>query len=242
MPDGTAGDLPAGGIATAAADRIAEAIRDHILSGALAAEAPIRQDALAGELGVSKIPVREALIRLQQDGLIDAIANRGFFVRGLSGAEAYEVYDLRMAIEPAAAAAAALVANETERHAASHALAVLSQATARQARALGALHRAFHNSLVKPAGRHLTSQLVERLHIVSERYVRRHLAPSGRTRRANAEHAGILAAWLDRDASLVTRMMGAHIRNVRDDLKHELEPAEACARQPMAKTTLQQGT
>jgi DNA-binding FadR family transcriptional regulator len=45
---------------------------------------PIRQDALAAELRVSKIPLREALARLEQDGLVVSYANRGFFVRPMS--------------------------------------------------------------------------------------------------------------------------------------------------------------
>ena len=65
-------------------DRLMEVVRDMILSGAIAPEVPIRQDALAAELNVSKIPLREALVRLEQDGLVVSHANRGFFVRGMS--------------------------------------------------------------------------------------------------------------------------------------------------------------
>ncbi|MCF3948645.1 GntR family transcriptional regulator [Acidiphilium sp. AL] len=206
------------------ADRIVDIVRDHIHTGRLAAGAPIRQDVLAGELGISKIPVREALGRIQQDGLIYTIPNRGFFVRPLTRAEAYEVYDLRLAIEPAAAARGAMTANEADRRAAIRNLAALSKAISRQLSDIGSLHRAFHKALVASAGRDLTGQIIERLHIVSERYVRHHLAASGRIQRANAEHADILDAWLGRDAPLVEKLMSGHIQATLDDLRHEIEP------------------
>ena len=79
-------------------------VRDFILSGVIPSEEPIRQDALAAELRVSKIPLREALARLEQDGLVVSHPNRGFFVRPMSPEEAEEVYALRIKLEPDAAA------------------------------------------------------------------------------------------------------------------------------------------
>ncbi|MGO7251940.1 GntR family transcriptional regulator, partial [Rhizobium brockwellii] len=73
-------------------------IRERIISGDLPEEQPIRQDALANELGVSKIPLREALARLEQEGLLTSQANRGFFVRSLGAGEAEEIYELRLAL------------------------------------------------------------------------------------------------------------------------------------------------
>lgn len=203
-------------------DGVVEIVRDLILSGGLDAGAPIRQDVLAEELGVSKIPVREALYRLTRDGLVYTVPNRGFFVSGLSPAEAYEVYDLRLAIEPSVTARAALAANEADRKAARSALDLLNGAVSRNARDAGTRHRAFHNALIRPADRNLTGQIVERLLVVAERYVRHHLAGPGRIERANEEHGGILDAWLDRDALRVERLVLNHIGNTMEDLKREL--------------------
>ena len=85
-------------------DRLVEVVRDMILSGAIEPNVPIRQDALASDLNVSKIPVREALVRLEQDGLVVSHPNRGFFVRAMSAAEAEEIYALRLKLEPDASA------------------------------------------------------------------------------------------------------------------------------------------
>src|SRR5690606_19428292 len=81
-------------------DQLVDLVRDRILSGAAAPNSPIRQDALAGELGISKIPLREALARLEQEGLLLSQANRGFFVRALTTGEAEEVFALRLKLEP----------------------------------------------------------------------------------------------------------------------------------------------
>ena len=85
-------------------DRLVDVVRDFILSGTIAPDVAIRQDALAAELRVSKIPLREALARLEQDGLVVSYANRGFFVRPMSPQEAEEIYALRIKLEPDAAA------------------------------------------------------------------------------------------------------------------------------------------
>src|SRR3546814_11948597 len=80
-------------------DQLVNLVRDRILSGRVPANSPIRQDALAKELGISKIPLREALARLELEGLVQSHVNRGFFVRGLNTDEAEEVYALRLRLE-----------------------------------------------------------------------------------------------------------------------------------------------
>jgi DNA-binding GntR family transcriptional regulator len=59
-----------------------EVVRLKILTGDMSPGTPVRQDAIAAELGVSKIPLREALSRLEQDGLLSSYPNRGYVVRG----------------------------------------------------------------------------------------------------------------------------------------------------------------
>jgi DNA-binding GntR family transcriptional regulator len=59
-------------------DQVHSAVRDRILTGQIRPETPVRQDALSAELGVSKIPLREALTRLEQDGLVSSLPNRGY--------------------------------------------------------------------------------------------------------------------------------------------------------------------
>jgi DNA-binding GntR family transcriptional regulator len=70
-------------------------IREKILTGAYPPGSPLLQDVIAAEFGVSKIPVREALVQLRAEGLVDVFAHRGFQVRPLSAMEVDEVFRLR---------------------------------------------------------------------------------------------------------------------------------------------------
>ena len=177
-------------------ERIFDLMRSRIVAGIMAPETSVRQDALAAELGVSKIPVREALARLEQDGLIVSQANRGFFVAPLSAEEAYDVFGLRLKIEPDAVAWACDRAGPEDHARARRALDALNAAIAAHTPDIGACNRAFHLSLVRPGERQVTLQIVERLHVLAERYVIKHLEPSSRNARAEAEHEALLASWI----------------------------------------------
>lgn len=206
-------------------EQIFQLVRERIVSGTVPTDAPIRQDALANELGVSKIPLREALARLEQEGLLVSQPNRGFFVRPLTVEEAEELYALRLKIEPDVVAAAAKLAGPTDRNEARAALDALNRSIADHSGDSGRLNRAFHLSLVKPAKQPLTMQIVERLHIMAERYVRKHLEPIGRDTRANEEHESILAAWVAGDAPRVTKLVQEHIATTLEDLRKQFREA-----------------
>ncbi len=202
-------------------DQVFTLVRDQILSGKLASTSAIRQDALAAELGVSKIPLREAFVRLEQEGLLVSHANRGFFVRPMTVAEAEEVYAIRLKLEPDAVAMGAVHAKEVDRDVARQALADIGQAIGRYGLDVGRCNRAFHMALVRPAGQPLTLQLLERLHILSERYVAKHLEPAGRDLRANTEHARILDAWLEGRSHEAAQLTHSHLAEGLEDLRRQ---------------------
>jgi DNA-binding GntR family transcriptional regulator len=204
-------------------DQLAELLRERILAGKAEPGQPIRQDSLAAELGVSKIPLREAMARLEREGLLTAEANRGWFVRHLSADEAREIYALRLKLEPELAADAAAAADEAERHAATAALESLERATSDHVAAVGTLNRAFHLALVRPAGQPVTFDIVARLHVLADRYVGKHLEPLGRDQRANAEHRALLEAWLARDGAQVAVLLRGHLGATLDDLERQLQ-------------------
>ncbi|HET7757010.1 MAG TPA: GntR family transcriptional regulator, partial [Steroidobacteraceae bacterium] len=156
-------------------------IREKILSGAYAPGAALRQDTIAAEHGTSKIPVREALVQLSSEGLVDIYTHRGFQVRPLSVDEAQEVFRLRLAIEPGAVARGARLASAADRVAGGSALAALTAALgAGDLRASGDLNCAFHLALVVPRLQPVTSEILYRLHTLAQRYVRIHLGLAGR--------------------------------------------------------------
>ncbi|PVX28836.1 GntR family transcriptional regulator [Sphingomonas pokkalii] len=203
-------------------EQIFAIVREQIVSGKLPVDQAIRQDALANSLGVSKIPLREALARLEQEGLLVGQANRGYFVRAMSSGEAEEIYALRLAIEPDAVVAGALSATDADRAAAREALAALDLAAAEHLDEVAARNREFHMALVRPGGRLLTTQLVERLQILSERYVHKHLEPAGREDRAHLEHADLIDAWETGDVDRARVLARAHIEGTLTDLRRQL--------------------
>jgi len=79
--------------------RLAEVIGDKIIRQQLPAGRSIGEAALANELGVSRTPVREALLGLESDGLIEAQRGRGFIVQPLSLSEAEQIYPIIAALE-----------------------------------------------------------------------------------------------------------------------------------------------
>lgn len=204
-------------------DMIYEDVRARIVSGRLEPGQPVRQDHLAAELGVSKIPLREALARLESDGLVVLNPRRGFEVRWLSAEEAEEIFDLRLKVEPAAAALACRRATPQDRAEAQAALEALDAAIAEDDPRAGDLNRAFHLALVRPAGRPITTQLIERLHALAERYVRAHLKPEGRPTRARREHADLWDAWSNGRPHTVETLVRAHIQAALDDLRTQLK-------------------
>ncbi len=209
-------------------EQIFKLVRDRVISGKLPTDSVIRQDALAAELGVSKIPLREALARLEQEGLLFSKTNRGFFVKPLSEEEAEEVYALRLKIEPDAVAEASLLATSKDIEIAKLALAALEKAASTDTKEdVGIKNRFFHMALVKPLNRDLTINFIERLNILAERYVGRHLEPAGRNDRAHNEHNLLFSLWKDRKTDELTSLMKTHISETLDDLRIQFKSDKA---------------
>ncbi|WP_062464020.1 GntR family transcriptional regulator [Demequina soli] len=88
-------------------ERVYELLREEILDGALAPGAPLAEIEQSERLGVSRTPLREALSRLQGDGLVAARGGRGLVVAGLSLDAVRDLFEIREALEVKAAALAA---------------------------------------------------------------------------------------------------------------------------------------
>ena len=199
--------------------QLIERLREGILAGHYAPGASLRQDVLASEFGTSKIPVREALVRLQSEGLVNIFPNRGFQVRPLDEAELDEIFSLRLHMEPAAAAAGARLATAADQRAAAEALERLDEAMQNaEFTTFGQLNRAFHLQLLVPRLQPIASEILGRLHTLAQRYVHAHLQPEGRAKRASREHALLFKAWRARKSARVSELLHEHIESTRSDL------------------------
>ena len=91
--------------------RVSEELREAILSGEFGPGERLRTATLATRFGSSRTPVREALVQLEGEGLVDIEPRRGAIVRSFASADLIDLYDIRVLLEPAAAGRAALHAS-----------------------------------------------------------------------------------------------------------------------------------
>jgi len=193
-------------------DATADAVRGRIVAGAWPAGSPLRQEALAEELGVSRIPLREALRRLEAEGLVVVQPHRGAVVAELPTGDALELFELRAGLEAdlARRAVPRLTAADDARIRAA-ALGFEHAATAGDVAAWGLANRDFHLALYAAAGRPRTLEIVERLHAQTDRLLRLQLALTDGVRRAVREHRAIAVAARARDPRRAAALVRRHI-------------------------------
>lgn len=206
------------------ADVLAD-LRAAILSGNLAPGAPLRQDRLAASLGISKIPVREALLRLVAEGLVSVEANRGFTVAQLEAGEAEEVLDIRAVLECRAILLAVPLMCDA---AITEASAILDEAESTSSiDRWGELNWAFHAALYRSADRPKLAQLIRQTSNQTERYIRVLISNSDYRSIAEREHRTILAACALRNGEAASALLGQHIRQTGDLIARFLEDQAA---------------
>jgi DNA-binding GntR family transcriptional regulator len=197
------------------AESVYQTLRAAIREGALSEAEPLREGRLAARLAVSRTPVREALQRLTREGLIGQAHGKGVAVSVLDARDLEEVYEIRLALEPAAAALAARGASPSELAALR---AVLEQAEAAREsdpRRLAALSARF-GDLVSEAGHNRRLAALIRQH--RDGILRAEgttLGHPGRAEKALAEQRALLAAIEARDAEGAARAAREHLDEAR---------------------------
>lgn len=194
---------------TSAANAVFEALRQAIVEGRLEEGEPLRQDEIARHFSTSRLPVREAINRLEEHGLVRTQRFKGAVVAGLSAEEAAEIFDFRALLEPE------IIRDAVPRMDA----ALLAQARAdfaafdasRNPLEWGLLNRAFHDGLYSASKltffREAANGAMDRI----DRYIRAQLVMSNGMERAGREHLAILEACEVGDAQLASELTRAHI-------------------------------
>ena len=207
----------------------AEALRERILHGVYPEGEPLRQDAIAEDLGVSRIPVREALRQLEAEGLVTFNPHRGAVVSTLSLREIEELFELRALIElDLFRRAIPRIATEDVTRAKEILDAYETALRNGDVAAWGEMNWQFHSTLFAPADRPFTLGAAQKLHHQCDRYLRMQLALTHGELRANDEHRAILAAVKKRDTRRASDLLREHIlgagRALRDFLEKERVP------------------
>lgn len=189
---------------------VLDAIRRDILQGRLAPGVPLRQDDLALAHKVSKIPVREALLHLVAEGLVNLQPNRGFTVAALAADEAEELLDMRAVLECHILRLALPRMHEEDL---ARAGAILDEAEATdELERWSELNFAFHAALSAPAGRDRLSALIRQVSNPTDAYIRVLLTNANYRGQAEREHRAILAACSVRNADAAAAILDQHIR------------------------------
>ena len=206
--------------------RVYEALRDEIVSGALAPGDQLVEARIAEELGVSKTPVREALIRLQRDGLVEIEPYRGARVIQPSDRDVVEISELRLLIETA------VVRDLAERRPAD-VIAELERSVAESKRALAAGEQErflarlqeFSDLLAAACENRRMVKVLTDLRSVLQVIGGSSLRAPGREERSIAEHEAIVAAIKAGDPDAAAAAEEEHIRSIeRDVLALAAEP------------------
>lgn len=194
-------------------DHIADALRTAINSGQLEDGAVLNQVELAEHFGVSRVPVREAMRRLEAEGLIDASAHRRAVVRGLSLDRIVEAYELRALLEGHLAAAAVPHLDKARLDR----LAALNRALREETDHVRylELNAEFHTTLYEAARRPLALEFVDNLRQRAERYVQMWSRGRGldRARQVAREHALIVRLARQGDVEGVRAAVQEHIEH-----------------------------
>jgi DNA-binding GntR family transcriptional regulator len=192
------------------ADRAFAALHDAIVAGHLAPGERLPIEELGDALGMSAMPIREALRRLDAAGLVENIPHRGGRVTELSVPDLAEVYEARLALEPLAVRRAAERFGAGEAALATQRLRALDELPDEHSPESWAAHTAFHFALYEAADSRWLLRLIEPLWETSQRYrLAANVAP--RLRARSDEHEVILRACVDHDAELAARLLYNHL-------------------------------
>ena len=201
--------MPVGSAQDSLAERAALALREMVHDGVLLPGQPIRQGAVADQLGISRVPVREALKSLQADGLVEAAPAGGFVVVRLSSAELSQIYLMRRLLETELLRRIDTVTDAD--------LAELTGLNARMAalvdeptRELRVLNERFHFAMFALSGlTHVVTE-VRRLWDRTAPYRLVYSAEHAARARIVAEHDGLVAALRAGDTARLVRLTDEH--------------------------------
>jgi len=210
---------------------VADKLRDQIIRGEIPEGAQLRQDAIAAQYQVSRIPVREALRQLDAEGLIAIVPNRGAIVPALSPDDIEELFSIRALLEPEVLKLS--IPHLTEADFA-EADAVLRNYVSELRRddhvsAWGRLNWQFHSILYSRTNQPRFMAIIRNVNNSGERYTRLQLYLTHGIKRANEEHHQILEFCRQRDIASACELLRQHIRHAGQSLKEALEQRRKAA-------------
>ena len=205
---------------------VADELRKRIMTGQLREGEQVRQEAIATELGVSRIPVREALRQLEAEGLITLVSHKGAEVTRLEPSEIEELFEVRIMLESWLFENA--IAHINESHLETAEKLIASMRNDAMVEEWGTLNWQFHETLYLPAQKPATMKILRRVHDNIDRYVRLQITLTEDSQeRAHKEHQGIVDAARSKNAKVAVALLNDHINHVKEQLLASLASKDA---------------
>jgi DNA-binding GntR family transcriptional regulator len=201
--------MPASSIARTASSAVTQLLRQSLDHGRWASGEPLRQEEIAAEYGVSRVPVREALFQLQAEGLLHMVPNKGMYVRTVSANDLSELFRLRSLIECDVLSQAVPLHTPATINRIETVQAALDKAQAVADWIAG--DREFHEALYAPAQRAESMTIVRRLRFLVDRYYFARMKPGTRAQGWHDEHHALIRAVRRRDAKAATKVLQEHL-------------------------------
>ena len=204
-------------------EHVYETLEEEILSGTLAKGQIVTENELSGRLGVSRTPVRGALRRLAEEGLVDIAPNRRATIIGISKEDLIDTYKIRMRLEGLSSALACERMTDAEKKQLTDFVELSEYYIYKEdAENLRQLDTQFHSMIYRASGNRMLCRILSELHRNITRYRKISLSAPGRLKDSVAEHREILEAILTGDKERADKLTSTHIEHALENLTNTL--------------------
>lgn len=194
-------------------------LEEEILTGELVCGTALGEIALAKRLGVSRTPIRGALHRLAEEGLVEISPNRGATVIGINVDDLIDIYKIRERLEGLASSLAAKRITPEEISRLTEAVDLADFYISRNdTEHIKELDTVFHSIIYRASGSRFLARTLSELHRKIKSYRKRSLAVPGRLGKSESEHREILEAIKAGDADMADKLTSRHVQRALDNM------------------------
>lgn len=200
-------------------EKVYLALEDAILTGEYKRGDSLTEMSLCKKLGVSRTPVRSALHRLSEEGLIEIAPNRGAIVVGMNDDDLADIYKIRIRLEGLASSMATERMSDDEKNALAEIIELSEFYLGKgDVEKLKEFDSNFHVIIYKASGSRTLSKILSELHRNIRSYRKLSLTVPGRLAKSIEEHKEILAAIQSGDAKRADEITSHHIENAMNNM------------------------
>ncbi len=210
-------------VTSASLEKLAyDSLKEAILAFRLKPDDNIVENELAHQLGISKTPVRDALLRLEKEGFIEKIPYKGYYVTPITQESIRDMFEIRAVLEGLAARLAAhLMSAENIQHAHDLVAELARAIAAGDIKQAAVINRQFHELIITSSGNEHLRAILSNLDDHIQRYRTLSNYQSGRLEKSVDEHQAILAALQARQPDQAEQAARSHIASVVADLEEQ---------------------